>query len=1321
MRNIIPQFIHDQALTGHSSGSLEAAAMFMDISGFTPLTEAMMAHGKEGVEVLNGVLNGLFGPIIDAVHQQGGFISGFAGDAFTALFPFRPDDAYCLSAGHSARAIQHIFQHQGRQQTKFGEFVLSVKTGLSQGRVEWGIVGEEYKTWFFRGPAVSGCARAEKLCAPQEIIVDKRLLERLQPHCAAEPVPGKPGWHKLLDVAAPDRQPFQKQHNITLSVARQFLPEGVLAFHGQGEFRDIACVFISFKEPETYAGIQSLASVILEHTRAFGGFLEGLDFADKGATCLLIFGAPLAHEDTVARAVACIHAIRRDLDSLLRAGVTSGTVFAGIKGSAARSVYGVLGDVVNLSARMMTRAGWGEVWLSAAVRNSVGRLFYTSGLGTRAFKGKSRPLPMYSLREKKQEQPAFFHGTMQGRAEELLTLERHCRPILDGRFAGVVYVYGEAGIGKSRLVYEASRLQPFRDCRTVVLQADNMLKKSFNAFVYAIRPLFGQDSGREVAARKRAFDRAFSTISRSLENRAHDRGTAGKVRAVLEELARTRSCLGALLGLHWPDSLYERLDAKGRYQNTLYALKALVKALSLIQPLFLVLEDLQWLDDASQAALAALCRNVADYPFAVVATSRLADDGSKPVLNVESQKPARELELGSLDERALDRFILERLGKPADSGLARLVWEKSHGNPFFAEQVVLYLQENGLLLNRDGTLSAKETALIVPGDINALLVARLDRLHREVKQVVQTAAVLGREFELRVLSEMLLLDDLLRQKVAHAEQARIWSALSEMKYLFTHALMCDCAYEMQLRASLRGLHKLAAQAFEKVYAADLTNHYADIALHYEQAGIADKAVFYLEKAGDHARDNYKNTEALSLYDRLLALIDYRNRTDLYLDTLFKQGNILDVMSQWDKAILLLQQALDRVKHLDADPVRTGRLTYRISICLFRRGRIPEAYRLFQRIADAMRHARHREGKDLYALALNSLGLYHAEHHQWDQAVSCYKACMRLCKRTGNLRALGNATGNLGLSLYSRNEFHTALTRMIQALAVWHKIKDKREYAAEQVNIANVLKKMGQVDQALACYEEVLAVCREMGDKRIVAGILHNMGLVYADTGDVTSAIAHYQAAREINLEIGYTLWLFYNLDSLGEAYKSQGAFDKALKMYQAGEQVCRESGNTRGRAAAFARMAMLFYDMEVYERAIQNWDKAAAIYERLGARREWGKQIGNTGLVYLNTGQYAKALTCFQAQNTVSRAVQYAQGIRISLGNMGQAYAGLQQYDKAIAAFQEKAESAEKQGDRTGHASALSWLADVYTAMGEEDKARACREQADMLQPGGGA
>jgi len=385
------------------------------------------------------------------------------------------------------------------------------------------------------------------------------------------------------------------------------------------------------------------------------------------------------------------------------------TVWAGIRGGVERCEYGLIGDVVNLACRLALKAGWGEIWVGPAAYERLQETFRLEARGTYQLKGKRGEMPVYLLQGKEEQVEAVFHpGRMVGREGELDQLAAYVQPILAGQFAGLVYVYGEAGIGKSRLVYELRRQLTDRGVRWFLCPADQILRQSLNPFRRFLLHYFDQSRDRPAEQNRARFDELLDGLIASLQ--ALPSPAARDASELVGELERTRSFLAALVDLRWEGSLYEQLDPKLRFENTLLAVKTLVLAESLRQPVVLQLEDLHWLDDDSQELVKLLTRSVQDYPLATVCTGRYRDDGSRVALPVDADVPQQVLELDTLlpdGVRLLAAQMLapreaERPEAELSEELAAFLAEKTGGNPFFVEQLLLDLREQGTVIRGTG-------------------------------------------------------------------------------------------------------------------------------------------------------------------------------------------------------------------------------------------------------------------------------------------------------------------------------------------------------------------------------------------------------------------------------------------------------------------------------------------------------------------------------------------------------------------------------------------------------------------------------------------
>ncbi|HNT78348.1 MAG TPA: AAA family ATPase, partial [Anaerolineae bacterium] len=835
--NLIPRLIYEQLEQQTFAGEFQAATMFVDISGFTSLTEVLMQHTADGAEMLADALNRIFDPLVGQVYAHHGFISSFAGDAFTAIFPVEhTDDPGCaasLRALDTAFFIQDFFTQHGLVETPYGHFEMGVKIGLSYGAVAWNILnGAKRRTYCFRGQAITTCGRSQQQASTGDTVADNHITPILQPYVEAQPLDHGLPYFRLTAITTTATAPLSPAEPTCRAApplqTRQrlctLIPESVLdlAFSDtQGEFRQVAAVFISFEELRAQDNWETFPITVMDMATDYGGYFNQLDFGDKGPVMLILFGAPVAHENDLERASNFLLALQNASEPTpslrFRAGLAFGTVYAGLIGGTEHAEFTAIGNVVNLASRLMESAHWGDILMSETAAASP--YLITDSIGHLRYKGFADPQATYRLLSSTTAVENFFDQPLIGRQAELAQLVAATQPLFadPGTFAGVAYIYGEAGIGKSHLVYALHQTLAARGLVWLTGQTDQTLRQAFNPFIYFLKHYFNQTATTPAENTARFEHRLARLIAQLQALTADETQTHRRIQALAAELLRTQSLLGALLGLYWPNSLYAALTTQLRYQNTLYAIRALLLAESVFHPVVLVIEDLQWLDTASHEALVFLTHAVSSHPLFVILVSRYADDGSAPQLALPDSIPVTRIDLNVLNADDLAHLAESVLGGAADAHLRALLQERTQANPFFVQQFLYYYQENALLDWQADTDTWSLKADIpddVPSTINAILIARVDRLEPNVKAVVKGAAVLGREFDTRVLERMLASD--IMPEVQAATRAQIWSEVALRHYLFKHILLRDAVYDMQLHRHLCDRHRRAAEAMESL-------------------------------------------------------------------------------------------------------------------------------------------------------------------------------------------------------------------------------------------------------------------------------------------------------------------------------------------------------------------------------------------------------------------------------------------------------------------------------------------------------------------------
>jgi len=1261
MHNLVNHFILQHLSQNRRQGHFTAASLFVDISGFTALTEALMQHGQVGAEALASTIRSLITPMVQAVYDQGGFVTHTAGDAFTALFPVdektagtEADGALTIALTRAVGVAFTIQQHMRvsrTQTTPYGTFNFAAKVGAAVGETQWGLFeapDRSRRACYYRGSAVDACAHAEHHAKGGDIILTGETYARL-PVLAAEPVEDS---FRLTGTALPEgalvgepqvdlKLRAFSSYLLPVSVLASFFPNELFRYDIAGEFRQTLAMFISLQGSPTYEQLAQVTQAVFTLQAQYGGYLNKIDFGDKGCNMLMFWGAPTSQENDLARALNFILDLRAQSPVPLRAGLTYRMAFAGFMGSPTWEEYTCYGRGVNLAARHMMTAPWGSVWLDHEIVERVEKKFLIEAAGKREFKGFAEPQPVYALigRRGATASALFYRHHLVGRDGELAQLHSFVEPIFEGGFAGIAVIVGEPGMGKSRLAHDfvQTLVETYQPVPLIlVAQTDEIVRNSLNPFRYFLLDYFEQVTNDSDETNRANFTARLNTlITQTMEE------------TLAYELDRTRSFLGALIGLRWPDTPYERLDPQLRFENTLTALTTLLRAESRLHPVVMVLEDLQWLDADSRQYLLRLSRIGADYPLALLTTSRvpMAADLTDPTLT------RLDLTLKELLPDALEQFANDFLDGPPSPELMELLIGYTAGNPFFAEQLLRYLQAEHLLAETPSGWRHETTdAVLMPTDARAVLVARLDRLTQHLKNVLQTATVLGREFEVRLLSQVLRIEDLGPQLSA-IEREAMWSPLAETRYSFRHMLLRDVAYDMQLVARRRELHRLAAEAIETLYANQLDARAGDLAHHYGEAQVTDLERHYTLRAGQVAAAVYANAEALKYFDRALALTPETDQATQYA-LLLAREKIYDLLGTRGTQHQTLQ-ALTTLADEMGEPDRRAEVRLRYASYAEATGDYPQT---INAACDAVALGQTAGDKALEAAAYLQWGIgawrlgdYATARVELDRALELARATPLPQVELDSLRNLG---------IVARHQDQHAEAQMFneQALALSRAQADRRGESRVLGNMGNVAFRLGNMTEARGHFESALRSSRSIGDRRTEMALLGNLGVLTSEQGDYPPAQHYYEQSVRLSREVGDQMALGAQLGNLCLLMCQQGQYVLACDYGLEAIRVAREVESKNMEASATTYVGHAFAGLGRWEEAIEYYQQALQLRQHLkhGARVNeplaglarvslaqgtlpTAQAYVNEILSYLETGQlegsgerFSIYLTCYQ-------------------------------------------------------------------------------------------
>jgi len=913
--------------------NFQAAALFADISGFTMLTERLAEHGPTGVEALARLLNEYFGQLIEIIHHYGGDVVKFAGDAVIAVWPLDGDEAdlhqVTLRAAECALRIRERLVNY-----KFEDSVLYLKLAVSAGKVSHVHVGGVFNRWEFllTGAPLSELGIANNLAKAGDVLVAPSAWRIIRADCKAEPMefemPSAIAQAGRLSALTTKSQFADAETHLTIpdeaqTSLRAYIPGAIINRLSAGqsgwiaELRRVTVLFINLPEIREETPLetsQTVARLIQRAVYRYEGSINKINVDDKGITIVAALGLPpFAHEDDPARGVKAAVMIRKELQNLnIRSaiGITTGRIFCGSIGNNLRREYTIIGNAVNMSARLMGAAGSLEelvekfgvpILCDRQTYDSAREFIEFASLPAQQVKGRADLVEVFHPLEEKR---SVIRPRMEliGRQEEKALLANALQELTRGAALQVIIFHGEAGIGKSRLTEEMIRQANTLNARTLVGNGDPIEK------------------GNPYHAWRTIFSRLFNVeeILTLPELTDVDRDTIReRVLAKLEEadpdLTRYAPLLDVILPPVFPENEFtSAMSGEIRGGNIRELLVRLLNYEAARAPVLIVLEDLHWLDSASWKLLGDVYRKV--RPVLLLLNTRPLSVAVPEEFKQIADAP--ETNFVKLDAMLLDdveALVCQRLGvKSIPSQIGRLIREKSEGHPFFAEELAYALRDTGVLKIKDQVCEVSDQHLnlddvTLPDTLQAAITNRIDSLNPSQQLTLKVASVIGRIFAFRVLQAVhpieadkpllgVTLENLTRLSLTLVE-----SDAPDLAYIFKHAVTQEVAYNLMLYSQRRQLHEAVAEWIERSYERDLSSYYNLLAYHWSQAAVdpdpatrqkvVGKAVEYLEKAGNQSLNNFANAEAVQSFASLLQLREQIQPTRLRLGQWYRKLGI----------------------------------------------------------------------------------------------------------------------------------------------------------------------------------------------------------------------------------------------------------------------------------------------------------------------------------------------------------------------------------------------------------------------------------------------
>lgn len=877
-----------------------------------------------------------------------------------------------------------------------------------------------------------------------------------------------------------------------------------------------------------------------------------------------IFGAPVAHEDDPERAVETMMQIinfynelttQTDLPVEMHLGAASGKIVAGRVDVDPSSELLAAGEPVQLARLLAEAAPSGRVWTTQPVYTQTAFRFEFTPITTdtlNQFNGSS-VFQFEGLRE----QILPVRGLIGlktpfiGREKELESMIRMSE-VLSGNAGGIIWIEGEAGIGKSRLMREFSKhVSQYRAMVLVGVCSPRRSEYSFSLFSDLLMQVF---------------DIQYNFTPNQIVEHINQ-----KLLVWPAELAETRPFIQLLLGVQPSGALGERIYAMEPEQlrrQTFVAIHRIFSLLAAKQPLVLILDDLQWIDSISADLLLYLSHLVVSKPVLFICAQRQKEISPfEPVLaRTRSMHPEQYIHLAihPLTIIECSQLLDELLASAAlPETFVSLIVQQSGGNPYFIEEFVRLLIEKDYLRPVRGKLisnqSLKTDELVIPASLESLIRARVDSLDIPSRHLLQIASVIGNRFNTALLNQVSERDDNLIV-LAQLQTAGMLTPTDEGYWEFSHPLIEVIVYNSVLRAQRRILHERTATTLLKQWRGSEDEHAEDLAYHFRKAEIYDQALHYLIIAGERAAVRHANDVAVSFFEQATELLnavpDVGDETRWRI--IHQMGEVYQFIGNYDTSLAVLLSGADLLQSKLLSPAQRAALYRCMGDTAHKKGDQEQAIiylkQALEIIGEPFDSASNTEAALIYA----RLGWCYFIKSDFEPAKEAINQSMVFASNARSVTTLAMAENYLGGIFYRLGDLQQALQHTRTAMDYWQQIGYSWGVAAILSNLGILESASGRWQAAYNSIKRSLELRQKMGDVDGVAITNHNLGQLVSSLGDAAQAEIHYRDSLAISRPLQMNWHAANSYVGLAQSLLAQNRLDEAMEALDESVHLARE-------------------------------------------------------------------------------------------------------------------------------------------------------------------
>ena len=928
-------------------------------------------------------------------------------------------------------------------------------------------------------------------------------------------------------------------------------------------------------DEDLYEVIQLYIRMLAEKVYQYEGMVDKI----TGDGLMALFGAPLAYENPAERAVRSamdmqtgLQELNQDLENRLgerlemHIGLNRGSVIVGGVGADLLIDYTAIGDTVNLARRLQEAAVENTILVSESVYQSTAPLFDYQLQPGLLLKGYQHTQQGYQLLSSK-SRPDLVRGIqglrspMVGREAELDDLVSSLDDLDQNQRGQLVTLIGEAGIGKSRLTAEF-KANIDTEKMTVLEGQSLTYRKSVSYWIF-LELLRDFLSVKPDTPNNEVRERLISRVNQTLGSES------GEVLPFLEHL----------LSVEPSDKQLARrltyLDAEQLRKQTFIAIRSLLLAEAKHKPLILILEDLHWADEVSLDLLSFLLDSIDDLPIMVLVISRPPLESSFVEVLTKTQsrlgERCRSIQLHNLSDEQSDRLLYSLLGMleiPED--FRNQIVNRAAGVPFYIEEILRMLIDKQIFVFDDGRwvfTSNEDMELEVPDNLQDLILTRFDRLEPVQRSILQTASVIGRQFNSGLLNGVMQFGKgkQLEQALSSLVDKAFILPVAEQGdggYLFRHVLTSDAVYRTLLRQERNKLHGIVAETLEQFYADRLESQVEVLAGHYLRSIHLDKALHYHILAGSKSARDYANLQARKYFEEardLLSKVDHSAEQAMEIWT--GLGDVLVFIGEYDNARECYQEALEinMVSQVSPESQPQNVIHRKIAVTYERQGDFDQALDHLNLASKALESA-DIPSPEARAQILNDTGWIYFLRGNFDEAQDALQSALDLVEESDQYSIVASIHNRLGAVAYQLREYKQAAKYVKRSLELRRTLGDLSGEARLYNNLGLLGLMSGDLLEAEKNFNQSIQLLEKVGDTEGIALANINLGLVKFDQGDYESAGAHLKNARAVADKIGHRFYLGLADMYLGRLETALGEYESAVDLLDESVQIFTELG-----------------------------------------------------------------------------------------------------------------------------------------------------------------